>query len=66
MDHKDEWERMLDWLVQHQRKMKLVGIGGNIRSFLNIYKVKSLTIEDFKLHCDHGVHVSPQNKKIFL
>lgn len=47
MDHKDEWERMLDWLVQHQRKMKLVGIGGNIRSFLNIYKVKSLTIEDF-------------------
>ena len=47
MDSKAEWERMDNWLDQHIEKMQLIGIGGNIRAFLNIYKMKSMSQDEF-------------------
>ena len=46
-DKKDEWDRMEDWLESIGPKKKLIGIGGNIRSFIQASGEKELTIKEF-------------------
>ena len=47
-DKKNEWNRMEKWLQDVKPKIKLIGIGGNIRSFLQAHKTKEMKIKDFK------------------
>jgi len=63
MENKDEWQRMFDWLAQHENSMKLVGIGGNIRSFFNIYKMQSMTVEDFNIKASELSQLDKFEKK---
>ena len=63
MENKDEWQRMFDWLAQHEDRMRLVGIGGNIRSFFNIYKMQSMTIEDFNIKASKLSELDKLEKK---
>ncbi len=42
-----EWNRMSDWLQSIKPKKKLIGMGGNIRSLLQVSGKKELKIEDF-------------------
>ena len=44
-DKKKEWERMRVWLQSIAPRKKLIGIGGNIRSFLQILGSKDLKTE---------------------
>ena len=63
MENKDEWQRMFDWLAQHEDRMMLVGIGGNIRSFFNIYKMQSMTVEDFNIKASELSQLDKLEKK---
>ena len=63
MENKDEWQRMFDWLAQHENSMKLVVIGGNIRSFFNIYKMQSMTVEDFNIKASELSQLDKFEKK---
>ncbi len=47
-DKKSEWDRMEKWLQSVKPKKKLIGIGGNIRSFLQAHKAKDMNIKEFK------------------
>tara|TARA_B100000287_G_scaffold426348_1_gene474108 strand:- start:2158 stop:3012 length:855 start_codon:yes stop_codon:yes gene_type:complete len=46
-DEKKEWDRLEKWLKSIQTKKKLIGIGGNIRSFLNSHNTKEMTTTEF-------------------
>ena len=63
MDNKEEWQRMFDWLAEHQKEMRLVGIGGNIRSFFKIYKMKSMTVDVFKKQAKELSRLNKADKK---
>jgi exopolyphosphatase/guanosine-5'-triphosphate,3'-diphosphate pyrophosphatase len=47
-DKKAEWRRMEQWLKSIKPKNKLIGIGGNIRSFLQLQEKKELSLKQFK------------------
>ena len=47
-DKKAEWRRMEQWLKSIKPKNKLIGIGGNIRSFLQLQDKKELSLKQFK------------------
>ena len=47
-DKKAEWRRMEQWLKSIKPKNKLIGIGGNIRSFLQLEDKKELSLKQFK------------------
>jgi exopolyphosphatase/guanosine-5'-triphosphate,3'-diphosphate pyrophosphatase len=47
-DKKAEWTRMEQWLKSIKPKNKLIGIGGNIRSFLQLQDKKELSLKQFK------------------
>ena len=42
-----EWDRMSDWLKDNQLNSKLIGIGGNIRSFFRLCDAKSMDADMF-------------------
>ena len=46
-DEKEEWQRLERWLQSIKSKKKLIGIGGNIRSFLNSQGSKEMTFNEF-------------------
>ncbi len=46
-DEKNEWYRLEEWLESIKPKKKLIGIGGNIRSFLNSQNLKEMTQAEF-------------------
>ena len=46
-DEKNEWHRLEEWLESIKPKKKLIGIGGNIRSFLNSQNLKEMTQAEF-------------------
>jgi len=46
-DEKEEWQRLEEWLQSIKSKKKLIGIGGNIRSFLNSQGSKEMPINEF-------------------
>ena len=62
-DNKEEWQRMFDWLAEHQKEMRLEGIGGNIRSFFKIYKMKSMTVDVFKKQAKELSRLNKADKK---
>ncbi len=46
-DKLSEWDRMSDWLKDNQLNSKLIGIGGNIRSFFRLCDAKSMDANTF-------------------
>ena len=46
-DDKEEWHRLRNWLKKQNEIDTLVGLGGNIRSFLNIHKSKRMKNNKF-------------------
>jgi|TARA_B110000438_G_scaffold63467_1_gene63958 exopolyphosphatase/guanosine-5'-triphosphate,3'-diphosphate pyrophosphatase len=46
-DKKAEWVRMEKWLETIKPRKKLIGIGGNIRSFLQAHDKKQLSTKEF-------------------
>ena len=46
-DQKAEWSRMEQWLKSIKPRKKIIGIGGNIRSFLQANNAKELTSKEF-------------------
>jgi exopolyphosphatase/guanosine-5'-triphosphate,3'-diphosphate pyrophosphatase len=46
-DQKAEWSRMEEWLKSIKPRKKIIGIGGNIRSFLQANNAKELTSKEF-------------------
>lgn len=42
-DDKNEWLRFSEWLNKQSEIDTLIGLGGSIKSFLNIYKCKQIT-----------------------
>ena len=46
-DEKKEWSRMDRWLTKHSQVDEIIGLGGNIKAFLNAYKVKKMKSENF-------------------
>ena len=46
-DKKEEWQRLEEWLQSIKPKKKLIGIGGNIRSFLNSQGSKEMPLNEF-------------------
>ena len=47
-DNKEGWQRLEEWLKSIKPKKKLIGIGGNIRSFLNAHESKEMSLSEFK------------------
>ena len=46
-DEKKEWSRMDRWLTKYSQVDEIIGLGGNIKAFLNAYKVKKMKSENF-------------------
>jgi exopolyphosphatase/guanosine-5'-triphosphate,3'-diphosphate pyrophosphatase len=46
-DDPSEWLRLKKWLKKQSKTSTLVGLGGNIRSFLNLNITKKMKSEDF-------------------
>ena len=46
-DEKKEWSRMDRWLTKHSQVDEIIGLGGNIKAFLNAYNVKKMKSEYF-------------------
>ena len=44
-DQKAEWSRMEQWLKSIKPRKKIIGIGGNIRSFLQANNAKELSLK---------------------
>ena len=49
MDSQSEWKRMENWLEKQESCNMLVGLGGNIKSFMQISKKKKIDKNEFKL-----------------
>jgi exopolyphosphatase/guanosine-5'-triphosphate,3'-diphosphate pyrophosphatase len=46
-DEPEEWLRLKKWLTKQSKKTLLIGLGGNIRSFLNLNGVKKMQSNKF-------------------
>ena len=46
-DEKKEWDRLDKWLKQFTDIKEIIGLGGNIRAFLNAHKLKKMKSDDF-------------------
>ena len=46
-DQQKEWIRMEEWLKTIKPRKKLIGIGGNIRSFLQAHNKKEMSVKSF-------------------
>ena len=46
-DEKEEWQRLEEWLQSIKSKKRLIGIGGNIRSFLSSQGSKEMSLNEF-------------------
>ena len=46
-DEISEWKRMEKWLKNHKDIKTIIGLGGNIRSFLNIHNSKKMKTDSF-------------------
>lgn len=61
-DEKKEWERLEVWLKSLKPKKKLIGIGGNIRSFLNSQELKEASLEQFIKKSENMAKLSIEEK----
>jgi len=62
-DKKKEWNRFTRWLEKHDNINTIVGLGGNIRSFLNIHRVKNMNSSNF-INSMHKLNSLEINQKI--
>ena len=46
-DHTDEWNRLNLWLKKQSDVETLIGLGGSVKSFLNLNKLKTISSEKF-------------------
>lgn len=58
----DEWQKLSAWLAKHHLPHKLIGLGGNIRSFLNIHGIKSIHRNEFINYCKLLMNISIEDK----
>jgi exopolyphosphatase/guanosine-5'-triphosphate,3'-diphosphate pyrophosphatase len=58
----DEWQKLSAWLAKHHLPHKLIGLGGNIRSFLNIHGIKSIQRNEFINYCKLLMNISIEDK----
>jgi exopolyphosphatase/guanosine-5'-triphosphate,3'-diphosphate pyrophosphatase len=61
-DKKIEWERLREWLSKQNKVDTLVGLGGSIKSFLNIIESKKISTKIFKEEADKLKRMSQQDK----
>lgn len=61
-DKKSEWERLREWLSKQNKVDTLVGLGGSIKSFLNIIESKKINNKKFKEEADKLKRMSQQDK----
>ena len=61
-DKKEEWIRLEKWLETIKPKKKLIGIGGNIRSFLQAHDKKELSIKELNKKIKEFSKLSTQEK----
>ena len=62
-DDENEWLRLSDWLDKQDNIDTLIGLGGSIKSFLNIYKYKQITSALF-VEKSNALAVLSQEEKI--
>ena len=62
-DDENEWLRLSDWLDKQDNIDTLIGLGGSIKSFLNIYKYKRITSALF-IEKSNALAVLSQEEKI--
>ena len=61
-DQKAEWVRMEKWLKDMQPRKKIIGIGGNIRSFLQAFNTKEMDIKNFNKRVKEFSKMSGEEK----
>ena len=64
-DKKSEWKRMHKWLAKQGGIDTLIGLGGNIKAFLNINKSKKMSSKDFIKNAKNlkGLNIDEKIKK---
>lgn len=63
-DKKAEWIRLEKWLETIKPRKKLIGIGGNIRSFLQVHNRKEISSKELNKKVKEFSKLSPQEKII--
>ncbi|MDB9967161.1 phosphatase [Gammaproteobacteria bacterium] len=61
-DKKEEWIRLEKWLETIKPRKKLIGIGGNIRSFLQAHDKKELSVKELNKKIKEFSRLSTQEK----
>ena len=61
-DKKEEWIRLEKWLETIKPRKKLIGIGGNIRSFLQAHDKKELSVKELNKKIKAFSKLSTQEK----
>ena len=61
-DKKEEWIRLEKWLETIKPKKKLIGIGGNIRSFLQANDKKEISVKELNKKIKEFSRLSTQEK----
>ena len=61
-DKKEEWIRLEKWLETIKPRKKLIGIGGNIRSFLQAHNKKELSVKELNKKIKEFSRLSTQEK----
>ena len=61
-DEKREWVRLEKWLKSIKPKKKIIGIGGNIRSFFDVHKSKEMSQAEFGRKAQSIAKLSTEEK----
>ena len=61
-DKKEEWIRLEKWLETIKPRKKLIGIGGNIRSFLQAHDKKEVSVKELNKKIKEFSKLSTQDK----
>ena len=67
-DKKSEWKRMSKWLAEQESIDTLIGLGGNIKAFLNLNKSKRMSSKDLIKNANNlkGLNVDEKIEKYNL
>ena len=66
MDSQSEWKRMENWLEKQESCNMLVGLGGNIKSFMQISKKKKINKNEFKVQkIDLGKYTAREKIELY-
>ena len=63
-DLENEWNKLESWLHNNRLPKKLIGLGGNIRTFLNIFNEDSMSSDVFMNKYSELANFSTDNKNI--